>query len=75
MERAERIQILTDLIKINSVNGNEIEVANYLHDLFARHGISAKVEAFGDKRANLVVDLGVGDRMLGITGHMDTVFR
>lgn len=73
MERAERIQILTDLIKINSVNGNEIEVANYLHDLFKRHGIDAKVDAFGDKRANLIVDLGQSDQVLGITGHMDTV--
>lgn len=30
MERDERVQILKDLIKINSANGNEIEVANYL---------------------------------------------
>lgn len=73
MERTERIQILTDLIKINSVNGNEIEVANYLHALFARHGIESRVNAFGDKRANLLVDLGIGKRVLGITGHMDTV--
>lgn len=73
MERNEKVQILEDLIKINSVNGNEIEVANYLKDLFAKHGIDAKVDAFGDHRANLTVDFGEGDQVFGVTGHMDTV--
>ena len=73
MENAERVQVLKDLIKINSVNGNEIEVAQYLQDLFQKHGIEAHVEAFGDRRANLTVDFGTGDQVLGVTGHMDTV--
>lgn len=73
MEQNEKVQILEDLIKINSVNGNEIEVANYLEDLFAKHGIDAKVDAFGDHRANLTVDFGDGDQVFGVTGHMDTV--
>ncbi len=73
MERDEHVQILKDLIKINSANGNEIEVANYLKKLFKEHGIEAKIDAFGDKRANLTFDLGRGDKVLGITGHMDTV--
>lgn len=73
MEQNEKVQILKDLIKINSVNGNEIEVANYLKDLFAKHEIDAHVDAFGDHRANLTVDFGEGDRVFGVTGHMDTV--
>lgn len=73
MERNERVQVLKDLIQINSANGNEIEVANYLQKLFKEHGIEAKIDAFGDKRANLTFDLGEGDKILGITGHMDTV--
>ena len=58
MEKEEQIQILKDLIKINSVNGNEIEVATYLKKLFAKHGIDAQIDAFGDDRANLTVDFG-----------------
>lgn len=73
MEKDEQLQVLEKLIKINSVNGNEIEVADYLKDLFAQHGIDAKVDAFGDRRANLTVDFGEGDHVFGITGHMDTV--
>lgn len=73
MEKEEQIQVLKDLIKINSVNGNEIEVATYLKKLFAKHGIDAQIDAFGDDRANLTVDFGTGDQVLGITGHMDTV--
>lgn len=73
MEKEEQLQVLENLVKINSVNGNEIEVANYLKSLFAQHGIQAQVDAFGDHRANLTVNFGEGDQVLGITGHMDTV--
>lgn len=73
MEKAEQVKVLTDLIKINSVNGNEITVAKYLKDLFYQHGIQAKLDAFGDRRANLTVDLGKGKQVFGVTGHMDTV--
>lgn len=73
MNKDEKVAVLKDLIKINSVNGNEIEVANYLKALFAKHGIDAHVDAFGDHRANLTVDFGSGDDVLGVTGHMDTV--
>lgn len=73
MEQAEKLKILKDLIAINSANGNELAVAKYLHDLLAQHGIESKVDAFGDKRANLTFELGQGEPILGITGHMDTV--
>ena len=73
MEEKEKIKILQDLIKINSVNGNELEVAEYLHKLFAKSNLESKVDEFGDRRANLVLDVGQGEKVLGLTGHMDTV--
>lgn len=73
MNKEERTQVLADLVKINSVNGNELAVANYLHDLFARYGITATVWPFDGQRANLTAEIGVGEPILGITGHMDTV--
>lgn len=41
MERAEKIKILQQLIQINSVNGNERVIANYLQQLFKAHGITS----------------------------------
>lgn len=75
MNKQERIQVLTDLIKINSINGNELEVATYLKALFAKHNIEAAIDAFGDKRANLIMELNpqASGPILGLTGHMDTV--
>lgn len=73
MDKEERIQVLKDLVHINSVNGNEAEVADYLNNLFRQHEIDVHVDKFGDRRANLTVDFGTGDQVLGITGHMDTV--
>jgi len=39
----EKIQLLSDLIAIKSVNENEIEVANYLSDLFSKYDIPSKL--------------------------------
>ena len=39
----EKIKILSDLIAIKTINENEIEVANYLKDLFAQYGIESKL--------------------------------
>lgn len=75
METSEKVKILQDLITIHSVNGNEIEVAHYLQKLLASHGIEAKVDEFGDRRANLIAEIGSGEekKILGLTGHQDTV--
>ncbi|KRN17727.1 succinyl-diaminopimelate desuccinylase [Limosilactobacillus fermentum] len=73
MDQTERTRVLSDLVKINSVNGNELEVANYLRRLFGQHGLTADVQPFGEQRANLIVEVGAGKPILGITGHMDTV--
>lgn len=75
MEQAVRVQILRDLIQIQSVNGNELAVAQYLQKLFAQYDLEAQILPFGDQRANLILEVGQGttDQVLGITGHMDTV--
>lgn len=75
METSEKVKVSQDLIKIRSVNGNEVEVANYLQQLFAKHGITAQVDEFGDHRANLTAQIGQGknSKILGFTGHQDTV--
>ena len=46
MDKEKQTKILKDLIHINSVNGNELDVADYLARLFAQYGMDAKVDAF-----------------------------
>lgn len=75
MEKAEKIKILQDLIQIKSVNGNEIEISEYLSKLLKKHGIDSKIFPFDDGRANLIAELGTGesDQVLALEGHQDTV--
>ncbi|GGP15546.1 ArgE/DapE family deacylase [Oceanobacillus neutriphilus] len=69
----EKIKILSDIIAMKSVNENEIEVANYIKDLFAAYGIDSKIVPVTDTRVNLVADIGSGSPVIGISGHMDVV--
>lgn len=69
----EKIKILSDIIAIKSVNENEIEVANYIKDLFAEYGIESKIVPVTDSRVNLVADIGSGSPVIGVSGHMDVV--
>ncbi len=69
----EKIKRLADLIAIKSVNENEIEVANYLKDLFADYGIEAEIVPVTDTRVNLVAEIGSGSPVIGVSGHMDVV--
>ena len=69
----EKIKILSDLIAIKSVNENEIEVANYLKELFAQYGIESKIVPVTDTRVNLVAEIGSGSPVIGVSGHMDVV--
>lgn len=69
----EKIQILSDVVAIKSVNENEIEVANYLKELFAAYGIESTIVPVTDTRVNLVAEIGSGKPVIGISGHMDVV--
>ena len=69
----EKIKILSDIIAIKTVNENEIEVANYLKDLFGKYGIESKIVPVTETRVNLVAEIGSGGPVIGISGHMDVV--
>lgn len=40
----EKVQILSDIVAIETVNDNEIEVCNYLEQLFSNYGIESKIQ-------------------------------
>jgi len=75
MEDSEKIQILQHLVQINSVNGNEGEVAAYIKQLLAKHNIPAKIIPYADGRDNIVAEIGNPDSktVFALAGHLDTV--
>ncbi|WP_429970789.1 ArgE/DapE family deacylase [Fructilactobacillus sp. Tb1] len=77
MEKTQKIKILQDLVKINSVNGNEREISEYLSNLLNQYGIKNEIIPFTDdpSRSNLIAEIGTGksDKVFGLTGHQDTV--
>ena len=40
----EKVQILSDIVAIETVNDNELEVCNYLQKLFSNYGIESKIQ-------------------------------
>lgn len=75
MEKAKKISILQDVVKIRSVNGNEFEVAKYLAKLLQEYGINSKLVHYSDGRDNLIAEIsnGTSKKVLGLSGHMDVV--
>lgn len=74
MKKADKLNILRDLVGINTVNGNEVRAAKYLKSLLKRYGIDGQLIDLGNHQANLVVEYGNGQKpVLAVSGHMDTV--
>lgn len=74
MERQRKIQILKDIVNIDSTNGHEEQVANYLQKLLAEHGIESEKVQYDVDRASLVSEIGsIDEKVLAFSGHMDVV--
>lgn len=68
------LNALQDVIKINSENDHEKQVALYIQNLLKQHGIESKLVDFKGDRANLVAEIKNGEgKTLVISGHMDVV--
>lgn len=75
MDRERKIQILQDMVRIESVNDHETEVATYLQSLLAEYEIESELVEYAPGRSSLVAVLE-GEKpgkVLGISGHMDVV--
>ncbi|GEO69493.1 ArgE/DapE family deacylase [Levilactobacillus acidifarinae] len=70
----EVVQTLQDVVKLNTVNGTEKLVADYLVKLFEQHGITCKQLAYKPDRISLVAEIGDGQGpVIGFDGHEDVV--
>lgn len=74
MTDQEGIRFLQDIVRIRTENDNETEVAEYIKDLLARHGIDSQLVELEPGRSSLVAEVSNGaGKVLGISGHMDVV--
>lgn len=77
LEKEKQIEILANLIAIDSVNDNEAKVADYITSLFEpykyREDVDIKRITYSANRDNLVVTIGKGKKVLGVSGHEDVV--
>lgn len=69
----EKIQLLADIVELQTENNNEIDVCNYLKDLFDKYDIKSKILKVNEHRANIVAEIGNGSPILALSGHMDVV--
>ncbi len=74
MNKQERINLLRDLVKIDSVGGHEKGVSTYLANFLDHHGIKNKTIEVEPGRYNLVAEIGdKPDPVLVLEGHQDVV--
>lgn len=75
MNKEEKIDVLTHLVQIDSANDHEKDVADYLEQLLADHGITAKQVETAPGRNNLIAEIGdpKATHVFALAGHLDTV--
>ena len=68
-------QILSDLIRINTVNppGNETAAARYLQNLFHQAGIAGEIVETEKDRGSFIARFGEGRKRLLFLSHLDVV--
>lgn len=75
--RAEAVQFLTELVRIDTSNppGNELQAANYIKSVLDKEGIASEIFESAPGRGNIVARLkGNGSkRPLLLMGHLDVV--
>ena len=74
MDKTERLDLLKDLIKFDTVGGNEDEIAHYIVQLFKDHGISSSLLEVEPGRYDVLAEIGNGQgKTIALTGHQDVV--
>nr|WP_218043497.1 ArgE/DapE family deacylase [Lentilactobacillus dabitei] len=76
VEKQKQIDILSNLIAIQSVNNHEDQVADYISSLFEPYksqGVKIERVTYAPHRDSLIVTIGKGEKVLGFSGHEDVV--
>lgn len=75
MDQQTKVQVLKDLIRINTANNHEKQAALYLLRFLKNYGISSRLVEYSADRDSIVaeVDSGQPGPVLVLAGHLDTV--
>jgi [amino group carrier protein]-lysine/ornithine hydrolase len=68
VSRVDGVELLTDMVRIDSVSGGESRLAELLAERLASLGFGTRVDAAG----NLIATWGDGDHHCALIGHLDT---
>ncbi len=60
---------LCDLVSIRSITGEEAALSQYIYDTLHRAGVAVE----RDEEGNVTAEVGRGEKLLVVNGHMDTV--
>lgn len=69
----QKVEILSEIVAIPSVNDNELAVAQYLEQWLNRYDIDTHIDYISGQRANLIATIGSGKPVIAVSGHMDVV--
>ena len=74
MDEERALKILQDLIRLQTVNGNEAQAAHYLQEILRQAGARVEMVDFAPERSGLVAEIGpTTGPVLALAGHLDTV--
>ncbi len=74
IDRDRLVEIVTDLVSIPSVTGDELAIMHHVAGIFEGAGIQHIVTAQDPKRPNVVASIGNGNGpIIAMNGHLDTV--
>lgn len=69
----ELIKFTQSLVRINSVQGNEVAVARIIKEKLSEHGTKSKFIGKESHRKTILAEIGRGKRSIILNGHLDTV--
>lgn len=69
------LRLTKEMVAMDSQNppGKTIHIAKYLQEECSKLGLDSKIYKMDDKRANIVITYGSGNRDIVLSGHLDTV--
>lgn len=69
----QKVEILSEIVAIPSVNDNELAVAQYLAQWLNQYDIDTHIDYISGQSANLIATIGSGKPVVAVSGHMDVV--
>ena len=67
------IELTKQLVRINSVSGNELSIQQFIFDLLSSKGFKPQLQYVFDNRPNVVCTAGEGKKHILLNSHVDTV--